>query len=165
MATKTPTPSDPAFASALAQVQPALAAWRQGRQHREPIPAGLWSAMATVARVHGLSRVAQALGVNYTALQRHAVASGARPTAVAGPAAAGFVEVPMPAWSPATQWVLELADRGGTRLTVRLSAGDATAALALAQGLWGQQKWTQKFGPVAKLDFPGSAGHEKTAEL
>jgi len=139
MATKTAIPSDPALARALAQVQPALAAWRQGRQHREPIPAGLWSAMATVARVHGLSRVAQALGVNYTALQRHAVASGARPTAVAGPAAAGFVEVPMPAWSPATQWVLELADRGGTRLTVRLSAGDATAALALAQGLWGQR--------------------------
>ena len=27
------------------------------------------------------------------------------------------------------------------------------------------QKWTPKFGPEAKLDFSGSAGHEKTAEL
>jgi hypothetical protein len=27
------------------------------------------------------------------------------------------------------------------------------------------QKWTPKFGPVAKLDFSGSAGHERTAEL
>jgi len=28
-----------------------------------------------------------------------------------------------------------------------------------------RQKWTPKFGPVAKLDFSGSAGHERTAEL
>ena len=29
----------------------------------------------------------------------------------------------------------------------------------------GYEKWTPKFGPEAKLDFSGSAGHEKTAEL
>ena len=29
----------------------------------------------------------------------------------------------------------------------------------------GNEKWTPKFGPEAKLDFSGSAGHEKTAEL
>ena len=29
----------------------------------------------------------------------------------------------------------------------------------------GGEKWTPKFGPVAKLDFSGSAGHERTAEL
>jgi hypothetical protein len=27
------------------------------------------------------------------------------------------------------------------------------------------EKWPPKFGPVAKLDFSGSAGHERTAEL
>jgi hypothetical protein len=27
------------------------------------------------------------------------------------------------------------------------------------------KKWTPKFGPVAKLDFSGSAEYEKTAEL
>ena len=139
MATKTAIPSNPAFARALAQVQPALAAWRQRRKHREPIPAALWGAMATVARVHGLSRVAQALGVNYTALQRHVVASAARPTAATDIPPAGFVEVPVPAWSPAPQWVLELEDRRSTKLTLRLASGDRAAALALAQGLWGQR--------------------------
>ena len=139
MATKTAIPSKPAFARALAQVQPALAAWRQRRKHREPIPAALWGAMATLARVHGLSRVAQALGVNYTDLQRHVVANAARPTAAAELPPAGFVEVPVPAWSPAPQWVLELADRDGTQLTVRLPPGDPATALALAQGLWGQR--------------------------
>jgi hypothetical protein len=76
------------------------------------------------------------LGVNYTALQRHVVPRGVGP---AGPAAAGFVEMPVPAWSPAPQWVLELEDRRGTKLTLRLAAGDQAAALALAQGLWGQR--------------------------
>ena len=95
--------------------------------------------MAPVARTDGLSRVAQALGVNYTALQCHVVPRGVGPAGPAGPAAAGFVEVPGPAWSPAPQWVLELEDRRGTKLTLRLAAGDRAAALALAQGLWGQR--------------------------
>lgn len=139
MATKTATKTDPAFASALAQVQPALAAWRRRRKPREPIPAALWAAMANVARGYGLSPVAQALGVNYTALQRHVVARGPRPTAAAEVPAAGFVEVPVAAWPSAPQWVIELADRGGTKLTVRLPPGDPTTTLALAQGLWGQR--------------------------
>jgi hypothetical protein len=95
--------------------------------------------MATVAQAYGLSPVAQALGVNYTALQRQVVARAARPTAAADLPLAGFVELPVPAWPGAPQWVIELTDCGGTKLTVRLPPGDPTTALALAQGLWSQR--------------------------
>src|SRR5271157_1528365 len=70
MPTKTATGSNPAFAAAVAQVQPDLAAWRQRRKRREPIPELLWYEMAQMARSHGLSPVAHAFRVNYTALKR-----------------------------------------------------------------------------------------------
>jgi len=44
----------------------------------------------------------------------------------------------------------------------RLIFGNSTVFCLLHEAC---QKWTPKFGPVAKLDFSGSAGHERTAEL
>lgn len=139
MATKKVTSSDLTFAAALAHVQPALAAWRQRRKHREPIPQALWRAMATLARVHGLSPVAQALKVNCTALKRHMESSAAGIASGVDTMPASFVEAPMTAWPQAPHWVIELEDRDGSQLTLRLPPGDSSAALALAQGLWGQR--------------------------
>jgi len=94
--------------------------------------------MATLARGHGLSPVAQALGVNYTALKRHLVASPAPEPSGAGAVPPGFVEVPVATWPPdqSGQWVIELEDRRGLKLTLRLAQSDRVAALALAPGLW-----------------------------
>ena len=47
---------------ALARVQPALAAWRQQRRHREAIPDDLWRLIVPLAQAHGVSPVAQGLG-------------------------------------------------------------------------------------------------------
>ena len=97
MATKTTTKSDPTFAAAIERVQPALTAWRQRRKHREPIPEPLWRAMVRLARRYGLSRVAQVLRVNYTALKHRLVATAAPQVPRSGAIAAEFVEVPMTA--------------------------------------------------------------------
>ena len=136
MATKTTTQSESALTAALAQVRPALAAWRQRRKHREPIPEVLWKAMASLAREHGLSPVARCLGVNYTALQRHLRARATAPASEVSPGPAGFLEVHITGWPHALPWVLELEDRCGAKLTLRLAPGDGAAALTLAQGLW-----------------------------
>jgi hypothetical protein len=40
---------------------------------------------------------------------------------------------------PNSQWVIELEDRQGSKLTLRLAQSDCAAALALAQGLWRQR--------------------------
>ena len=73
MAAKKATRLDPAFAAAVAEVQPALAAWRKRRKSREPIPEPLWHDMVRMARAYQPSPVAQALRVNYTALRRRAL--------------------------------------------------------------------------------------------
>src|ERR1022692_3372842 len=109
MATKTSIKSDPTFAAAIEQVQPALTAWHRRRKHREPIPEPLWRAMVRLARRYGLSRVAQVLRVNYTALKHRLVATAAAQAPGSGAVAAEFVEVPMTA-GPNSQWVIELED-------------------------------------------------------
>ena len=136
MAAKTPTKSNLAFLAAIARVEPALAAWRQRRKHREAIPDALWRAMVPLARAHGVSPVAQALRVNYTALKHHLMAGAASHPCGTGPGAVGFVEVPVASWPGAQQWIIELEDRLGAKLTLRLAQGGSTEALALAQGLW-----------------------------
>jgi hypothetical protein len=88
-----------------------------------------------LARVHGVSPVAQALGLNYTALKGRVVGGRAAP-ASGGQSAGGFVEVPVAPWPAGSQYILELEDRLGLKLTLRLAQGEHTEALALAQGLW-----------------------------
>ena len=136
MAAKTTTKPDPTFSAAIARVQPTLTAWRQRRKHREPIPEALWRKMVRLARRYGLSPVAQALRVNYTGLKHHLAASSVPRASRTNAIAAEFVEVPMTACPTGSQWVIELEERGGSKLTLRLAQSDSAAALALAQGLW-----------------------------
>ena len=94
--------------------------------------------MVRLARRYGLSRVAQVLRVNYTALKHRLVATAAAQAPRSGAIAAEFVEVPMTA-CPNSQWVIELEDCAGWKLTLRLAQTQSAAALALAQGLWRQR--------------------------
>jgi hypothetical protein len=95
--------------------------------------------MVRLARRYGLSPVAQVLRVNYTALKHHLVATATAPAPGSGAIAAEFVEVPMRACPSGSQWVIELEDREGSKLTLRLAQSDSAGALALAQGLWRQR--------------------------
>ena len=74
MAAKRAALFDPALVIGLARVQPALAAWRQRRRHREAIPENLWRLVVPLAQSHGVSPVARALRLNYLALQQRTLA-------------------------------------------------------------------------------------------
>jgi hypothetical protein len=80
--------------------------------------------------------VAQVLGVNYAALKHHLLATAAPAAALPGALTAEFVEVPMSVSANGPPWVIELEDRGGLKLTLRLAQSDSASVLALAQGLW-----------------------------
>ena len=91
--------------------------------------------MVPLARAHGVSAVAQALSVNYTALKGQMLASrpATPPRKVGHP---GFVEIPIAPGLAGPQWVIELEDRLGSKLTVHLPQGGGTEALALVRDLW-----------------------------
>jgi hypothetical protein len=51
-----------------------LEVWRKSRSRGKRIPARLWALAATLARTHGVSPVAQRLGLDYHGLKRRAEA-------------------------------------------------------------------------------------------
>ena len=69
MAAKIAASPDLTLAVGLAEVQPALEAWRQRRRHREAIPENLWRLIGGLAQSHGVNPVARALRLNYAALR------------------------------------------------------------------------------------------------
>jgi hypothetical protein len=56
--------SDPAFAAAVVELQPVLAAWHKGRKSQEHIPANVWHGIVRMARADQPSPPAQALRMN-----------------------------------------------------------------------------------------------------
>ncbi len=95
--------------------------------------------MVPLATRYGLSPIAQALRVNYSALKRHVVARQTPQDHEVGTARPSFVEVPVKAWPGAENahaWVIELEDRAGCKLRLRMPPGESGVALTLAQGLW-----------------------------
>ena len=91
--------------------------------------------MVPLARAHGVGLVARALRVNYTGLKNHVLSDSAPPPlgVVSQP---GFIELPIGPGRVGPSTVIELEDRLGLKLTVRLVQGGNSEALALAGELW-----------------------------
>ena len=137
MAANSTTKTGVNLALGLTQVEPALAAWRRQRRHREAIPERLWRLIVPLARAHGVSPVAQALGLNYTTLKERTLLGQTAAPATNRPGS--FLEVPVLGWPAAAACSLELEDAQGTKLTLRLASSEPSAVLSLAQELWRQR--------------------------
>jgi hypothetical protein len=104
----------------LQQLAERLSAWRSTRTRRERIPEELWKGAADLARVHGLNPTAEALKLPYYGLQRRLLDGRVqrRQRVPASP----FVELTAPTMpgEPSEGGTLELVQRSGARLTLRL---------------------------------------------
>jgi len=125
------------FLSKVRPVRHELEAWRRTRKHRDRIPDSLWKAMTELARVFGVSRVSQAMGVEYYGLKERV--QGSEPVGRSSDNQAAFVELPMPAQTPQNEYLVELEDRLGAKMTLRLAPGSSAEVLALAQAFWRRQ--------------------------
>ena len=117
--------------SDLAQGRSRFQAWREQRTGRDRIPRALWALAVRLAKAHGVSRTAVALGLDYYSLKERAGA------AVSGPPASSpaFVELPSPV--VARTGVFEFDNGAGATLRVQLTGYDAADVEALARGFWG----------------------------
>ena len=114
----------------LAQGRSQFQAWR-ARRTAGRIPQTLWALAVRLARRHGVSRTATALGLDYDSLMKRAQeATG--PAPASGPA---FVELPTPALV-GKQAALELDRGAGATLRVHLVGYDAAEVAALARSFW-----------------------------
>ena len=114
-----------------------LQAWRRTRKHRDRIPDSLWKAMTELARVFGVSRVSQVMGVEYYGLKERV--QGSAPVGRPSDNQAAFIELPMPAPTRQSECLVELEDRLGAKMRLRLAPGSSAEMLALAQAFWRRQ--------------------------
>ena len=109
-------------------------AWRRERKLGERIPRPLWDLAVRLAKMHGVSRTATALGLDYYGLQRR-TGTVAAPAPSSNPA---FVEVQAPIVA-GKECRLEFDNGAGATLRVRLVGYDAADVEALARGFWGNR--------------------------
>jgi hypothetical protein len=124
------------FLSQIKQARRQLKLWRKTRTHRERIPERLWTSSVALARVHGVSPVAQALRLNYDALKRRVL--GAEPVRKAPPQALrSFVELPLIAQPPnCLKCMVELTKSTGAAMTIRWEGQAAADLVELAESFW-----------------------------
>ena len=109
----------------VAQLRDRVDHWRKTRRKRSPMPEALWDEAASLARVHGVYPICRAVRLNYENLRKRAE-QAAHGSHDGEACPGGFVELSAAQLlgAPAsTQTVLELSDREGTRLTLRLPPG------------------------------------------
>jgi hypothetical protein len=106
-------------------------AWRTRRKVGERIPQSLWAVAVRLAKMHGVSRTAAALGLDYYSLKKR-TESPATSRHSDGPA---FVEFTAPAMV-AKQCRFELDNGAGATMRVQLVGYDAADVEALSRSFW-----------------------------
>jgi hypothetical protein len=111
-------------------------AWRQRGAADRRTPPVLWALAVRLAKIHGVSRTARGLGVNYLGLKKR-LAAALPATAASDPPshAPPFVELPAPALA-GKQCLLELHNPAGATLRVQLLGYDTADVETLARALW-----------------------------
>lgn len=117
-----------------------LEAWRKRKKSvREPIPDAIWRSAAALAQTHGVNRIAVALRLNYDALKVRAEAVGGKtPRNEASPPV--FVELDVDRSVEATGCVIELEDRSGRKMMIRLKSSSDIDLAALTSSFWRRRR-------------------------
>ncbi len=113
----------------LVRGQSRFQAWRGQRKAGGRIPEALWTMATRLANVHGVSRTAAALGLDYYRLKERTEAASGEPQ----PSGRAFVELTSPVMV-AKRCRFELDDGSGATIRVQLVGYDAADIEALARG-------------------------------
>ena len=118
-----------------------IARWRRTREKRSPMPAELWAEAVGLARSGGTYPIARALQVDYESLARRVAEADAGERGGSAPSAA-FVELTgaqfLGSSTPAGP-VVEVADRDGVWLTIRLPAAAVLDVAEVVAGVRGRR--------------------------
>ena len=107
-------------------------AWRGQRKAGGRIPQALWEVAVRLAKAHGVSRTAAALGLDYYRLKERAEAANSEPQ----PSGPAFVELTSPVMV-AKRCRFEFDNGSGATMRVQLVGYDAADVEALSRSFWG----------------------------
>ena len=113
--------------------------WRATRTGHARTPDSLWDAAALMAGRYGISRTANALGVNYQALKNRLGRTAAAASGQEAEGEARFIELtPFPPGGT-SECLLEWEDAGGAKMRVRLQGMGMPDLVALGRSFWDRQ--------------------------
>jgi hypothetical protein len=115
----------------LVRARTQFQAWRGQRKAGQPIPQALWDLAVRLANVHGVSRTATLLRLDYYRLKKLADT----PAGESRASRPAFVEFTAPV-AVARRCRLELDNGSGATMRVQLVGYDAADIEALSRGLW-----------------------------
>jgi hypothetical protein len=121
--------------------------WRRTRKPGAGIPEALWSAAVKLAGMHGISRTATALRLDYYSLKKRLERQPASGQESANPARSGASAAPFWELAPAPgigvvppahlgECTLELADAAGNTLRLQLRGAALPDLAALNRSFW-----------------------------
>ncbi len=127
-----------ALSAGVRELRGRIEQWRRTRKSRCRMPEPLWDAAVALAQEHGVYGISQALRVSYDSLKtRLARAAKADGRGLGQAVGAEFIELaaasPIMA-PPMAGTVVEVVERNGTKLTIRLAAGTKLDVAALMKG-------------------------------
>ena len=119
--------------------------WRRTRSKLSPMPAPLWRAAERLAEIHGCFAVARATGIDYGSLRERRSRPAPRATTdrlvPAAPRGPSFVELTLPSAPRADAGTqIELEDREGVKMTVRIDRESAVDIATLAAVIWERRR-------------------------
>jgi hypothetical protein len=115
----------------LMRGQSLLKAWRGRRKLGDRIPLSLWRLAVRLAKAHGVSRTATALGLDYHDLKKRVRATADEPQS----SGRAFVELPAPL-VVGKQCLFEFENKAGATMRVQLMGYDAADVEVLSRGFW-----------------------------
>lgn len=123
----------------LEGVRQRFAQWRGTRKGHARIPDSLWDAAALMAGRYGVSRTANALGVNYQTLKKRLGRTAVAASRQEAEGEAQFVELTPFSPSGTGACLLEWEDAGGAKMRVRLQGVGMPDLVALGRSFWDRQ--------------------------
>ena len=109
--------------------------WRRTRHKRSPMPAELWKEAVSLAKTHGVYRIASELRLGYESLRKRVAVApedGRDGTS-------GFVEVEgaqLVGAFESARTAVEFSDSDGAKLVIRLSDREELNVVGLAEAFW-----------------------------
>lgn len=110
----------PTAKATIEEVRQRFEQWRESRKQRSPIPEGLWEGAVDLCADHSIYKISRSLRLDYNALKRRIHYSHPKSLPVTSSA---FVELDLKSSQPETECLVEMEDKGGTKMKLYIKGG------------------------------------------
>ena len=126
--------------AAVKRLRSRIEHWRKTRKKRCRMPEPLWASAVRFAKKHGIYPISCALRVNYMQLKRRVEGVGKKAPPAKSPSPPVFVELTSGPLEREAGCTIELEDRGGRKMTIRLEGPSDVDVVGLTAAFWRRKR-------------------------